>query len=762
MQDEIERTRDVLEEGAVALRDALETNTGGLNDDVTFSVELPDLPDLDFQVRSVHLQENLNDLSTCGLQLLFGGPAPSGKELLGKDINLTISRREEFRSFRGLVLSASAHERVEGTVYQVQAVPAAWLLTRRVESRIYQDLSIPKIVESVIREHLGPRNRTIELQLHREYAQLEYVVQYRESCWDFISRLCEREGIFFYFEHESGDHEVLVLADSVTDRPKARTSHGSRIPYWGNSDQAPDHETVSDIHHHEEYGINDVLVAGFDWTNPRLEVRGAASGRGSHSPVLELYDHTDAVRYFDYRSGQYGQHDAALQASIRAEAAALERESWNMTTTAVSMQPGYVFELTGAPDPKLDRRYLVVGLSGAGGATEGSSGYWSNSINVVPTSMPYRPPRRTPLPTVLGPETAIVVGPRGDDEAQGEEDDEEQKSNGEIYTDRHGRVKVQFHWDRHGEYDARSSCWIRVAQGWSGPGWGTFFLPRIGMEVIVSFLGGDPDRPIITGCVYNGANPPPYALPDHQTRSTIKTNSSPGGNGFNELRFEDNKGNEEIWMHAEKDMNVVIKNDRTTHVQRDRSDRVDRDHDETIGRNQTNVVVAHRNSTVGRETITVGGPRRVEVQGKETLTTHATRTETIGKEYSTTVKEGNRVIRVDDGVYDLHQVKSNHNKLLLDEFAATLFSSVMVDCKAAADIGDGPKAQLKLHADGLVELVSWENKTNVLAKTELKLSVGDSVSITLTESEVNIQAPTVKINGTNLTDIKGGLVKINC
>lgn len=760
MRDELDAGGELLDHGIAELRDALHGNTGGLNDDVTFTVAVDGLHGLGLGVQAVHLQERLNELSSCGIDILCAGPAPDAHELLGKDVKLTISRRSELRCFRGLILSASSAERVEGTVLHVQAVPAAWLLTRRVESRIYSDMSVPAIIKSVIEEHLGPRRRTIDIQLTRDYPELEYVVQYRESCWAFVSRLCEREGIFFYFDHENAEHEVLVLADTSAGRPKARASADSRIAYWADPAQAPDHEAVSEIQHHEEYGINDTLVAGFDWTNPRLDVRGAASGRGSHSPVLELYDHTDVVRHFDYRSGQYGQHDASRQANLRAEAADLDRESWNMATTAVSMQAGYLFELTGAPDPKLDQRYLVVGLSAAGGATEGSAGYWSSSVEVVPTSMPYRPPRRTALPTVLGPETAIVVGRRGN--GQEKEEDERRDSNSEIYTDQHGRVKVQFHWDRHGQHDERSSCWIRVAQGWAGPGWGTFFLPRIGMEVIVNFVGGDPDRPIIMGCLYNGQNAPPYALPEHQTRSTIKTNSSTGGDGYNELRFEDKKGSEEIWVHAERDMNVVVENDRTTHVVRDRTDRVDRDHDETVGRNQTNRVVAHRSSTVGRETIAVGGDRRVEVHGKEGLTTHATRTEVIGQEYATTVKEGNRVIRVDDGVYDLHQVKSNHNKLLLDELAATLFSSAMVDCKAAGDIADGPRAQLRLLADGLVELVSWESKTLIAAKTELKLSVGENVSITLTESEVEIQAPTVKVNGANLTDIKGGIVKINC
>src|SRR5690606_2699053 len=195
----------------------------------------------------------------------------------------------------------------------------------------------------------------------------------------------------------------------------------------------------------------------------------------------------------------------------------------------VSAQPGHVFELQGAD--LHDDRYVIVAMSSTGTAGE-NGGEYTNSLRVIPTRMPYRPP---PIerPMMPGPETATVVGPEGE----------------EIYTDKHGRIKVQFHWDRQGQRNAQSSAWIRVSQAWAGPGWGFLFIPRIGMEVIVSFLGGDPDRPIVTGCVYNGSNPTPYTLPDEKTKSTIKTNSSLGGGGSNELRFEDKKGSEEVYIH---------------------------------------------------------------------------------------------------------------------------------------------------------------------------------------------------------------------
>src|SRR6185503_18001623 len=248
-------------------------------------------------------------------------------------------------------------------------------------------------------------------------------------------------------------------------------------------------------------------------------------------PVLEDYDHTDAVAIYDYSGRAYGANDASTQAQMRAERLDLDRQAWTMRSTVLTAQPGKILELTGCPDGALDgRRYLIVSLQASGEATEGANGGYENSMHCVPVDVPYRPARKTPRPIALGPTTAIVTGPSGE----------------EIHTDEHGRIKVQFHWDRLGKKDEKSSCWIRVSQIWAGGAWGAVFLPRIGHEVVVDFLEGDPDRPLVVGSVYHGTNVPPYALPAEKTKSTIKSNSSSGGGGFNEIRFEDKKGSEEI------------------------------------------------------------------------------------------------------------------------------------------------------------------------------------------------------------------------
>lgn len=354
-------------------------------------------------------------------------------------------------------------------------------------------------------------------------------------------------------------------------------------------------------------------------------------------PRLEIYDHYHSIRHhgYDEGGGTYQEHTAQQRSKLAAERLDLARTRWSVETTVVSAQPGHVFELQNADIH--DDRYLIISMSSTGMAGE-HAGEYTNSLRVIPTRMPYRPaPIERPL--MPGPETATVVGPPGE----------------EIHTDKHGRIKVQFHWDRQGQKDAHSSAWIRVSQAWAGPGWGFLFIPRIGMEVIVSFLGGDPDRPIVTGCVYNGANPTPYTLPDEKTKSTIKTNSSLGGGGSNELRFEDKKGSEEIYIHAQKDFNEVVENNHSTHVKNCQTNTVDVNQTETIGNNQTLTVKKDRKKSVdGNETTFIGGGetpgnRTETVWGHEDVVINQNRTHTVIKDETLLVEEGKRTVTVKTG-----------------------------------------------------------------------------------------------------------------
>jgi type VI secretion system secreted protein VgrG len=302
-------------------------------------------------------------------------------------------------------------------------------------------------------------------------------------------------------------------------------------------------------------------------------------------------------RIYDYPGGYAAKDAGDARASRRL--AEMESAALRMcgTGTVRAFAAGGRFTLAGHPQGVLNQSWLLRSVRLRAGL-----GNFDNEFVAMPESKPYRPQRRTPRPRIAGSQTAVVVGAAGE----------------ELWTDTHGRIKLQFHWDQLGAKDENSSCWVRVAQAWAGPGWGGFVLPRIGQEVVVSFLDGDPDRPLVTGCVYNGTNAPPYALPDAQTRTTLKSSSSPGGEGFNELRFEDKAGEEEVWLKAQKDLTVAVGNARKVTV-------TEADDTLEVSKGNRSVTVA-----TGNETLTVAGTRTVKVSGAETHTSEADHTLKVG------------------------------------------------------------------------------------------------------------------------------------
>ncbi len=629
----------VLQQGGQLL-DGLGGGLGGQrNDDVAFNVEVNGA-DGQWGLTSVVLSEALNEVSACTIEALYSDHITS-RDLLHKNVSLTIERQSQTRSFKGIVFHASVRDDVEGTHVELRVAPAAALLEKHFNSDIFQAKTVVQVIQEVFDRRIGPTQRTLRDDTSRSYEVREYIVQYQESDLAFISRLAEEEGIFWYFDHED-EHEVLVLCDSVSGLPQARADDEGRVQYHGDASQAPDGESAWEIRHDEEIGTTDAVVADYDWTHPPLQVREEQTGRGEHEPALEVYDHSDALIFHDSGGRQYEGNTAKVQAQMRAERLDLDRQHWALETSVVTALPGHTLELVGAPDGELDQRYLITSASCRGSATHGATGSWESSLSVTPTSLPYRPARRTPRPVPHGPETALVVGPSGDD----------------IYTDEHGRVKVHFHWDRrHARTAEDSSCWLRVVHNWAGPGYGTIFIPRIGMEVLVQFLGGNPDRPIITGCIYNGDNAAPATpLPDKKTQSVIRTKSSVNGDGFNELRFEDKQGAEFVYIHAEKDFNEEVEHSHSTRVKNNQSNTVDNDQTETIGHDQTMTVKNDRTKSVdGNETTFIGGGeggpgnRAETVWGDEGVSINQSRSHFVKKDESLLVEEGKRTVTVQTG-----------------------------------------------------------------------------------------------------------------
>lgn len=720
-------------------------------------------------LRSVVFEDGVSDIPSCHLELEAEEMTFAEEtELFDKEVSFSFDRGQNQRMFRGMVRAAHLNATRNRQVVTLDVVPAMWLLTQTQDSRVFQDKTVPEVVQELVEELLANRGRSVRLELANEgdYPTHEYLVQYRESHYQFLRRLCDEEGIWFYFDHAEGDHEVLVLADSNDNRPRITGGRDGLVDYVEEGGDQAENEVAYGFHRSRWVGPTDAVVTDYDWTNPDLTVRDEQTERGENrGPRLETHHHDNATRFhaYDDGGGQYREHSTTRRAQHAAERHDLARARWSCETTVVGVEPGHVIELQGADSH--DGRYLVLRVSGVGTPGARAGGY-SASLELVPIETPYRPSRpETPL--AHGPETATVVGPAGE----------------EIHVDRHGRVKVQFHWDRLGQRDEHAGTWIRVAQFWSGPGWGSMFIPRIGTEVIVSFLGGDPDRPVITGRLYNGTHPVPYALPDHKTRSTIKTRSTPNSEGYNELRFEDKAGEEEVFIHAEKDFNEVVKNCHSTHVGVDQSNTVDRDQREKIERDQYLHVVNNREKLIdenettyikGTRTETVVGVEKVNVKDKrrhhievdDITIVDQHRTTQVGKKYTITSGEQYKIVENED------------NQLRIDD---CIHGITKGDVRWEA--GDGvvwvaePGGRLSTNASEKViveagddvvtktpeKIITEAKKMTFKADAEITLQVGNS-KIKITEGSIEITAPSVKVQSTSgITEIKSvSDVKINC
>ena len=496
-------------------------------------------------------QEGLSELFSFDIDLFSEQHSIAFEEIIGKNVTISIFLADgSIRFFNGLISRFSqeygSSNRSGGDLrfysYSATMVPWLWLLTRTLNSRIFQNLSVQDIIEKVFSD----KNFTdFKFNLSSSYETREYTVQYRETDFNFVSRLLEEEGIYYFFEHEDLKH-TLVMADnsgaiqscSKQESVKFKRSGGE---YLGSEDEIDSLRMVKQIQA-GKYTLNDynyeIPDADLKVTSDTTQVRGPGE--------WEKYDYP----------GGYAKRDTGdTLASIRMEEEESRITTLIGTSDCRSFTSGYRFKLEASSQEDWNDQYYILTRirHRADQADSYSSGtpiqeegkIYTNQFDCISYDVPFRPQRITPIPVVEGVQTAVVVGPSGE----------------EIYTDEHGRIKVKFHWDRKKESDENSSCWLRVAQSMAGNGWGAMFLPRIGHEVIVEFIEGNPDRPIVTGQVYHGVNRPPYHLPDEKTKSTFKSSSSPEGKGFNEIRFEDAAGDEQLFIHAQYNQDIRTKND---------------------------------------------------------------------------------------------------------------------------------------------------------------------------------------------------------
>ena len=481
------------------------------------------------------------------------------------------------------------------STYKMKIVPRLWLLTQRRNHRIFQHMSIPDIIDELLADWQIVPQWLID---RPQYHALEYKVQYGESDFTFFCRLLEEAGIAFYFVDNDEDDSILVFNDQPN---KNELRSGLPIPYVDNPSSGDD-EYVQHVRLAQEVRPGAHVVRDFDFRRkPDYQLFGRSKAMGKESAVREQkYEqyvyHPGGFRIDDGKAGGTpvaddkgtARHDEKEAGSLAERVLVGIRTSNRMlqfVTNAVDLTPGIIFRMMNHPrsDLGVDQKLFVIEFEIDGTPT----GEWRMRAMALFAEAPYRPVQRTPKPIISGLQSAIVVGPPGE----------------EIYTDEFGRVRVQFHWDREGTWDDNSSCWMRVSQGWAGHGFGMITIPRIGHEVLVGFFEGDPDQPVIVGRVYNAATRVPYKLPDHKTKSTWKSDSSPGSNGFNEIMFEDAKGKELVYIQAQKDLHKLVKNNES----------------EQIGNNRSITVGNNRSANIGNvDSLTVGQKHTVQIsQGKD-------------------------------------------------------------------------------------------------------------------------------------------------
>lgn len=502
--------------------------------------------------------------------------------------------------------------------YRATIVPWLWLLTRTSDCRIWSGAGQTRTVPEIIEELFKVRGYdAFENHLTGRYTPWEFCVQYRETDFDFISRLLEQEGIYYYFKHEQGKH-TLMLVDAM-DCLAAYAGY-EELSYRCSE------SATTDVEHIRDWSLQKQLLSGsyvhkdYDFERPKkdLETEPSSIARSHAAAQCGIYD---------YPGGYTEPSDGQELAQIRIQEIQADHELLHGHADARGLCVGHLITLQDLPRSGDSRKYLVLATSHSirSDSFESSQGgdgggiLYSCDFTTMPASEVFRPARVTPKPLIKGPQTAIVVGPAGE----------------EIHTDTYGRIKVKFHWDRHSLTDEKSSCWIRVAHSWAGKKWGAIFTPRIGQEVIVEFLEGDPDLPIITGRVYNGDQTVPYDLPANKTQSGIKSRSTQdaGESNFNEIRFEDKKGEEQIYIHAEKDKRVIVENDRDEEVGHDETIKIGNDRSECVERNESITIGNHRTKDVGKnEDVTIGENRTESVGKNENVTIGANREEKVGQD----------------------------------------------------------------------------------------------------------------------------------
>ncbi len=666
--------------------------------------------------------------------------------LLGESVTISVVLPDgSTRSINGVVVVLSEVTQLtatQGTAtfirYRAEIVPKFWLLTRNFQSRTFQQMTVPAILQQVL------TGLDVSDQTTGQYKPRDYCVQYRESDYDFASRLMEEEGIYYYFKHSAGGHQ-MILSDSAQGYPSVPGATTAIFEVVAGGTREDDRVFGWLKTQELRSGKFTLWDACFELPGQNLEaskttIESVQAGTVSHK--LQVGGNS-SFELYEYPGGYAQRFDGVAPGGSDQSGNLSDISTDNARTVGIRMQqetlPGLVIEgesncrqFVSGCQFTLDRHFDANGsyvltrvehqATLGGGYIQGSGDFsYSNKFRCIPLALPFRPARTTPRPRIDGPQTAVVVGPSGQ----------------EIFTDKYSRVKVQFPWDRLGQNNADSSCWIRVASTWSGKQWGFIQIPRIGQEVVVAFEDGDPDRPIIIGSVYNAEMMPPYTLPDNATQSGTQSRSSAKGtaDNFNQLLFEDKKGSELVTFHAEKDFTRVVENDDSL----------------TVG------VEGSQSLKDGNQTISVYKDRTTTIQtGDESLT----------------VKKGNRTVEIDTG-NDAKIVKQGNRTVEVDTGDDTL---TVKTGKRTVEVDTGDDTHtIKTGNRGVTISMGNDTLTISLGNQSTKLDVGSSTteamqgitlkvgasSIQITPSGITIQALQVQIKGTVQAQVQSLMTQIS-
>jgi type VI secretion system secreted protein VgrG len=786
--------------GASLVRGAVEAINGAVSEAnrhrVTFEFESASAPATPWRVASFAMEERIGRPYVATIVLVNEDIDVDARAMLGEPATFTLRRGEDHeRVIGGIVRRVEMGRATDrARIVTIELVPAIALLALRKDSRIFQDVDVTHILDKVMGDGLEARGREIEIRTRRTYPRREYCVQYGESELDFATRLMEEEGITYFFEHGTDGVERVILVDD----PHAmvallRDEH--TIPFVQQREETSDTEHVHELTRASQLRTTAFTLRDLDWTQAgsATSIEERREGDDAQGFSREDYTHDRAVTLGPYDGQQYGRTDVEHRVRVRREGHLVDEHVLSGAGNVIRFEPGRTVTIEDHPVAELDGELLLLSVSHRGHAPElrdllGNAHYAADDVSyecsftAIPADVPYRMPLVTPKPRVHGMLSAIVTGASGQ----------------EIHSDEHRRVRIQMRWDREGVFDEKSSCFVRVMQSWAGQGFGTLFLPRVGMEVAVAFLDGDPDRPMVAGCLYDRDNPPPYTTTDDWTKSGIRTRSSPdrGGTHGNELTFDDAASHEKVYLHAERDLAEVVEHDHTTHVRRNQSNTVDNDKHERVGGNRqatihgmdeklvegehrVEVQQDSRHTLCGKLTLDVTGvteiehkdSRKTHIQMNDELRVDQKRNAIINQDDNTIVHGNKNAIVL--GVYDIDT--ANEFKLHKGETRLVLADGVFVGSPyeitlavASNRVSIAPSGNVRLSADTSISLVCGASSITLSADGTIDINGPAGINLVCGQSSVALAPSGVTTSGTEISStaiadhtIVGAIVRIN-